>query len=180
MENKIRTDKQGNTIGDGTFQVDYFIFDIENTTIDVQNSETTETVYVTYTSNLTGMSCKVRFSNHESNAVKFGDVLDGYWCDKQQVMYRLGLLKRTFIPETYLSIGSRQVSKRDFDRYEVAELTIQEMYNLGEGGDLTKYVGKLAKNSNYLILDNTVNKFNRITNNAFGFQVEVGKYIYHN
>ena len=95
-------------------------------------------------------------------------------------MYHLGLIERVFVPETYLYIGSRSVGKKDLDTYEVSNLTIQEMYSLGEGADLSEHVGKLALNSNYLIQDNIVRKFNKTKLNAFGFEVQIGKFIYNN
>lgn len=180
MRDTIKTDRIGNYIGDGTFHADYTTFEIDNVTVDVNLSETTESVYITYTNVLNGNTCRVRFSNHECNAVKFGNILDGNFCTLNDVMYHLGMIERVFVPETYLYISSITVGKKDLDKYEVSDLTIQEMYNMGEGADLTKHVGKLALNSNYLIQDNIVRKFNKTKRNVFGFDVQVGKFVYSN
>lgn len=68
-------------------------------------------------------------------------------------------MRRIFVPNTHLIIGKQSVAKKNLSNYEEAELTIQEMYALGEGADLSKYVGKIAKGSNYLIYSDKVLKY---------------------
>ncbi len=77
----------------------------------------------------------------------------------EHILWKLGFMKREFIQDTYLGIGNRQLSNADLDKYEEAELTIQEMYELGDGADLSKFVGKRAKGGRYLITGNRVNRF---------------------
>lgn len=147
-----KTDRNGNLIGNGNYHVDYSVFEIEGVNVNVNESETTESVYVTYSIN--DKSITVRFSEHENNAIKFGDQLNGNFSSINEVKYALGLVTRKFIPDTYLMIESRQVSKKDIAAgiYKQANLTIKEMYDLGANASLAEYKGKLAKDSNYLSL----------------------------
>lgn len=177
---KAITDRSGNYIGDGSHHVSYHVEEIEGVSVSISKSSNTESVYVRYSID-NGSELKaitVRFSNHENNAVKFGDQLNGLFATKDEIMYHLGLKKRMFIPDTRLYISSRQLSKKSFHLYDVADKTIQEMYAMGEGADLSAYTGKLAKNSNILILGKKVEKCYITRTNIFGQHVRVGKYIY--
>lgn len=174
---KAREDRSGNYIGDGSYNVEYTVFDMpEGVEVRISKSDTSESVYVYYTYKEEKVT--VRFSHHQNNAVKLGEQLDGNLCKRDEVLCRLGLKKRTFIPDTYLSISFTTVSKKNANNYEEAPLTIQEMYSLGEGADLTEYVGKLAKNSRYLITGNVVKKEIK-TRLILGQNVQIGTYIYH-
>jgi hypothetical protein len=176
-----RQDKKENNIGDGKCHVEPIIFDFsEFSFIDykVAESNTTESVYVTYTNSQNGKSVTVRFSWHVSNAVEFGDQLNGNIATKEEVLYYLGLAKRTFVAETYLFIQKRSIKKSEVKNFEEAELTISEMYELGEGADLSAFVGKLAKGSNYLIEGNKVERKAQTTIDKLGRVVSCGKYIY--
>ena len=173
-----KTDRNGNIIGNGNYHVDYSVFEIESVKVNVSKSETTESVYVTYS--LNDKSITVRFSMHENNATKFGDQLNGNLASVNEVKYALGLISRKFIPDTYLFIGSRQVSKKDLAAglFEESNLTIQEMYDLGEGASLMEHKGKLAKGSNYLILTDSVEKLEKTRKNALGQEIFIGRFIY--
>lgn len=175
---KANTDRNGNVIGNGKYHVDYSVFEIEGVRVNVVESNTTESVYVTYSIN--DKSITVRFSFHENNATKFGDQLNGNLCSINEVKFALGLISRKFIPETYLMISSRQVSKKDIaaGTFEESNLTIQEMYDLGEGASLAEHKGKLAKGSNYLILDDQVTRCFKTRRNFLGQEVYIGTYIY--
>jgi len=180
---KAQIDRLGNPIGDGSYNVDYDILDFSEYPqiyTDVSRSETTETVYVTYINNDNLNRIIVRFSNHTNNAIEFGDQLDGNFASRNEVLYYLGLKKRTFIPNTYLSIDNRHVSKKDIAKgiYEEAELTIKEMYDLGKDADLSNFVGKLAKGSNYLIIGNKVNECIDKYTDRLGIEKIRGKCIY--
>jgi hypothetical protein len=178
---KVKTDKNDNYIGDGSYHVSYDVVDLSDypqVSVDVNKSSTTESVYVKYNNNDNLQSITVRFSNHENNAVKFGDQLDGNIATKNEILYRLGLMGKEFIPETFLFIPTRQVSKIDAPKYKEADLTIQEMYNLGEGADLSKYKGKLAKGSRYLIQGDTVKKEIKSGIDLGNRVVDLGKFIY--
>lgn len=152
-------DKEGNYIGDGTYNVPYEVFDfsqypqIESS---VSMSDTTESVYVYYTNNENNERVTCRFSNHVNNAVKFGYQLNGYTASKNEILYRLGLMGRRFIPNTYLTFDKRQVKKVDLPKYQESNLTIQEIYQLGEGADISMHKGKVAKGSNWLIEDDLI------------------------
>lgn len=158
MKNNNATfDRLGNIVGDGRFHADYNVFDFSTLGYDfiessVSKSETSESVYVYYRNTKNDKVACVRFSWHTCNAVRFGDVLD--FTDKDEILYRLGLKTKKRIDEfkTRLVIYFQSVKKIDADKYEEAELTIQEMYALGAGADISQYVGKLAKGSRYLIL----------------------------
>lgn len=171
----MKTDRSGNYIGDGSSHTSYFVHeDIPYTVILSDNSES---VYVRYYSG--DKSITVRFSNHENNAVKFGDQLNGRLATKDEILFHLGLKKRTFIPNTYLSISSRMVKKIEVCKYEEAELTIKEMYDLGAGADLSPFKGKLAKGGNRLILGDKVEEVVETRTNVFGQSVQMGEFIYH-
>lgn len=173
----LREDRNGNYIGDGSYNVEYKVFDMpEGVEVKVSKSDTTESVYVYYIYQEERVT--VRFSQHENNAVKLGVQLNGNICTRDEVLALLGLKKRTFVPNTYLSIYFTTVSKKNAVSYEEAPLTIQEMYALGEGADLTEYVGKLAKNSRYLIQGDKVRKVIE-TRTILGQSVQIGTYIYH-
>lgn len=178
---ETKTDRNDNPIGNGDYHVSYVIFDFPeydfiNTSVTFSN--TSESVYVRYTNMNNGKSITVRFSTHISNAIEFGDQLNGATATKEEVLYHLGLMKRTFIPESYLSINKRNVGKSEMKNYKEAELTIKEMYALGENADLSRFVGKLAKGSNYLILGSKVEKVYKSGLDRLGRTAYFGKYIY--
>jgi hypothetical protein len=181
VEEEPKTDRKGNEIGDGSFHVPHKVIEFpENDKIraTVSKSDTTESVYVTYTNEDNGKSITTRFSNHENNAVKFGDQLNGDIAKKDEILFHLGLKDRTFVPNTYLSIFKQAVARKNLDKYEEADKTIKELYDLGEGADISKYKGKIAKGSNYLILGDTVTKEEEKGRDAFGGETRKGKFIY--
>lgn len=148
------------------YNVDYIVYDMTaypTIEVSVSKSEGSESVYVYYTNTESNQRVTVRFSTHSNNAVMFGDQLDGNLTSIEDVLYRLGLAKREFVYDTGLSIWSRQVAKVQLANYEEAALTIQEMYALGAGADLSEYTGKLAKGSNLLILADKVGVFQKTT-----------------
>lgn len=156
------TDRHGNFIS--KMNVDYDVIDfnkygynfIESS---VSKSVTTESVYVYYKNTRNDKIATVRFSNHSSNSLEFGDVIDGNFNNYEEILFKLGLMRRIFVPNTHLLICKQCVAKKNLTNYEEAELTIQEMYALGEGADLSKYVGKIAKGSNYLICSDKIQKY---------------------
>lgn len=178
-----RTDRSGNYIGDGNWHVRHNVetFDeYPQIKSSVSESATTESVYVTYRNTENGKSIRVRFSNHENNATKFGDELDGNLASRAEILYHLGLRKREFVPLVEAYIPSRQVSRKDLKNgtYPESEYTIQEMYDkIRKGESIADEVGKVSKGSNYLILgDGSMSEVKRI--NAFGETVTVGDYKY--
>lgn len=175
-----RFDREGNIIGDGKYHADYNVLDLSSygVTSEVSKSDNSESVYVTYSCASTHKVIRVRFSHHNNNAVKFGDQLNGYIASSDEILYRLGLKKAVFVPETFLYIPSQKVSMKKLHLYEVADMTIQEMYALGKDADISQYNGKVAKDSNYLILGDTVKEMKRTKRDAFGREVVIGNYIY--
>lgn len=179
----IKTDREGNLIGNADFHSSY---DVENfndyPTVfsSVNKSNSSESVYVTYTNSDNLKSIVVRFSNHNNNAVRFGDQLNGKTVTRNEILANLGLVKRVFVPETRLSIDWNYVKKTQVKLYEESNLTIKEMYDLGEGADLSEHKGKIAKGSNILIQGNKVEKLEVKKNNMFGEMVTVGSYVYIN
>lgn len=158
------TDKRDNIIGDGTCHADYNVHDFAADGYDfiessVSFSRTTESVYVYYRNTRNDNVACVRFSWHTCNNAEFGDVLT--WTDTNEILCRLGLLKRKIVEdfETRLLIGFQDVKKIDADKYEEADLTIDEMYALGAGASLEAYKGKLAKGSRHLIFSNEVKEY---------------------
>lgn len=174
----MKTDRMGNEILTADFHNDYYVEQFENTEITsvVDFSQTTESVYVTYRYNDKKITC--RFSNHICNAVEFGDQLDGNFATKNEILYKLGLVERVFIPETFLSITKQCVKKSEISNYEECELTIQDMYDLGANADISKCTGKIAKGSNYLIQGKTVELCEKRGINRLGQSITYGKYIY--
>jgi hypothetical protein len=156
---KRKEDKSGNIIGDGTFHVDYTVYefpDYPQIKSSVSKSSTTESVYVTYTNTENLESITVRFSWHENNAVKFGDQLHGDFATKNEILYRLKLLKKTHIPIFKKYIQGRPIKKSEIKNYEIADKTIQELYELNVGDDISIYKGKISKNGNYLLTGNKI------------------------
>lgn len=181
----VKVDKNGNPIGDGNFHVKYKVESFDEypqIKSSVSKSNTTESVYVTYRNTENGKSIKVRFSNHENNATKFGDELNGHYTFKDEILYHLGLRKREFVPLVRAFIPFRQVSRKDLKNgvYSESKYTIEEMYDkVKRGESISDEVGKLAKNSNHLILRNGEMK-EETRKNIFGETVKVGDYIYKN
>lgn len=177
----LKTDKEGNYIGDGTFHAPYNIIDFSDypqiiTTI--SKSETTESVYVTYSNKNNSKSVTCRFSFHLNNAVRFGDQLDGNSADKKEILALLGIIKRVFVPKTNISIDYRKIKWAERKHYEEADLTISEMYELGVGADLSQFKGKVSKGGNYLILGDKVEMLNETVRDAFGTSRVVGNWVY--
>jgi hypothetical protein len=180
---KVKTDRLGNYIGSADSHAFYDVLDFSaypEVEVRVNESQSTESVYVTYMNNRLLKSVTVRFSHHVCNAVEFGDMLDGNIASRNEILYHLGLMSRTFKPDSYLAIATRQISNKDLSKgiYEEAPLTIQEMYALGEGADLSQYEGKLAKGSRYLIESDVVKRLIHKRVNRFGESVTVGQYEY--
>lgn len=172
----MKADRNGNMIGNGYFHTSYSVIEHEGVSHEINKSQTTETVYVKYYSE--HGSITVRFSNHENNAVKFGDQLDGNTVTKMELLAHLGLMKRTFIPHVSKSVPTTQIKMKKVKDYEQADLTIQEMYELPVGTDLSKYVGKVAKSSNYRIDGNKITEIFSYRSDMFGQKVKIGEYKY--
>lgn len=178
---QVKLDRDGNQIGDGSYHASYNTIDFPGypqVSSSVSKSQSTESVYVTYTNSDNGKTVTVRFSNHENNAVKFGDQLDGNYATKGEILYHLGLINRTFVPDTRLFIDKRMVKDKEVGNYQEADLTIGEMYALGKDADISQYKGMLAKGSKYLILGDKVVEEKQTGINALGQTVYRGKFIY--
>ena len=161
---------------------EYYVANFPETDIrsSVEFSDSSESVYVRYSSKKTGKSVTCRFSWHQSNAEIFGDVLNGYWVGTDEILFRLGYKERKFVPDTQVVIVSRKVAKKQLALYEEAPLTIREMYALGEGADLSQYVGKVTKGGNYLILGDKVEKSVIKVRDSLGIERVRGSFIYEN
>lgn len=172
----MKTDKFGNVIGDDS--IEYNTLDLSSYGIktSVQKSYSTESVYVYYT--LGTISAVVRFSNHHCNAVEFGKYIDGNNYTEDEILFKLGLKERVFIPLTEKRIETMQVAKKKLANYEEAELTIKELYALEVGSDISKYTGKIAKGSNYLICSTEVELVKVMKRNSFGDPITVGRFEY--
>lgn len=158
-----KTDRFGFQIGDASHHNRYEVREFPNypeVVSSVSKSWNSESVYVKYFNTKNARSITVRFSNHMNNAVLFGDQLTPA-ATNEEILYELGILGRKPIIEESPRIVQQQIAKKDLDKYEEAELSLQEMYKLGIGADISKYKGKLAKNSNLLIESDTIkSKFN--------------------
>lgn len=182
MTRSPKTDRYGNPIEGGGWNVEPNIYSFSGypqVSHTVSMSETSESVYVKYLNNENGESITVRFSNHENNAVRFGDQLNGYWTYPNEILAHLGLKKRVFVSDTFLYIRNIQVKKITLPNYEIADKTIREMYALGKDADLSEYIGKIAKDGNYLILGKKVEEVEKTKLNCFGNSVAIGSYNYY-
>ena len=171
-----RVDRDGNRIGDGSshmrYKVDEVALSYPNISYKVDESATTESVYVTYYNNDPKYSenerpkVTVRYSTHDSNAVKFGDQLRGEAVERNngELLYRLGLKEREWIPAP--SVPTQTVSKKDLENntYEESELTERDIMLLPVGADIAEHKGKLIKGTNKLILVDKV-----LANNNRGY-----------
>lgn len=177
---KITTDREGNPIGNGNYHCEYSIEEFNNSSIisNVSLSETTESVYVTYTNINNDKKITVRFSDHINNSVQFGDQLDGLFTTRNEILYHLGLKQRKFIPLTRLCMNTQQISKKKMSNFEMSNLTISQIYAFGAGADISAHTGKLAKDSNYLILGSKIEELEESYVNRLGYVVRRGKYIY--
>lgn len=178
----LKYDKSGNVIGEGGWNVQYSVMEFEDypqVTSSVSESKTSESVYVTYTNKDNNRFITVRFSNHENNAVRFGDQLDGFRVTKNEVLAHLGLKKRVFIPKKkFLYIATRQVKKKEVQNYEEADKTMRELYALGVNADISSYMGKIAQGSTYLILGEKVEEHQESRLDALGQLVPIGNWEY--
>ena len=152
---KQNYDRYGNLVGDGSWHHDYHVVDFSDMPeidVRVSKSNTSESVYVRYLHCPTMKSITCRFSTHISNAVLYDVELNGHTATRDEILYKLGLKKCKWVANTKIHIPARQVGKAKFADYEIAELTLDEMYALGEGADISMYTNKVAKGSNWLIL----------------------------
>lgn len=171
-------DKYDNPIGDGSYHADYKVEDFKDYPqihSSVSKSSGTESVYVTYSyrhpNEDFARRATVRFSGHQNNAVKFGDQISGNSTNaKNDVLVKLGLMRKIWVPRTKLSVKTQHVGKARLSEYVIADKTIDEILAMGSGANISKYKGKIAKDSNILILGNKVQKVNTI----------YGKYGYEN
>lgn len=171
-----RYDADGNRIGDGSVHSSYSIVDFSaypQISHNVQKASGTESVYVTYTNNENGKSATMRFSGHESNAVRFGQQLRGHNYQEQELaqmseagkkmfidkpinelMYRLGLVDKEIVTKYLPKIEKRNVSKNKVDNgeFEIADISLSELQKLPIGTDISKYKGKAIKDGNVYIL----------------------------
>lgn len=171
-----RIDREGNEIGDGSYHVPYkvdsTILDYPNVSYEVAESNSTESVYVTYYNNDPKYSVyerpkvTVRFSNHGSNSSKFGDVLPGSLNESErqtnEILARLGLKKAT--PIHGKSIPTVSASNADIEsgKYEEADITKQELYALPIGADISQYRGKRINGTREIINTDNVKQSSRI------------------
>lgn len=149
-----KKDRYDNVISNGTTHAIYNVYDFAADGYDfiessVSFSNTSESVYVKYRNTRNLESVTIRFSWHISNDVEFGEVLTD--TDTNEILYRLGVKGKRAINNTRPSIMTQFLKKKDVAQYEEAPLTIQEMYALGIGADLSSYKGKVAKGSRHLI-----------------------------
>lgn len=166
------------------FHVSYYVEEIEGIEVKVNEAVTSESVYVNYYNPENGKKCICRFSTHTCNGEKFGDYLNGYTASRDEIMFRLGLKKRTFVPNIIerLVIDADFISKDERKKLneERLNVTIKDLYAMGEGADLTEYVGKVTSDGKWRIKGDKVVKdvFEETGTDFLGQKVRIGKYIY--
>lgn len=177
----VKTDRSGNFIGDGKFHAEFDVFefsDFPQVKSKVEKSSTTESVYVHYFNTENEKRVTVRYSNHENNATKFGDQLNGHTTNRQEVLYKLGILSRKFIPNLIPSIPTQQVKKTKLKDFVQSDKTIQELYEMVRNKkSIAKYVGKLTKGQNYLVTGEGVIIEDK-DKDVFGNVIVKGKFEY--
>ena len=176
-----RTDSYGLEIGNGSYHVQHNVIDLTNypqVAVTVNYSGSTESVYVVYTNMLTLQSTTVRFSNHMCNAVLDGDQLDGAVATDMQILYRIGLATRTFAPATQLVIRTTQIKKALLVNLTECPFTLPELYAMGEGADISAFVGMYAKGTNRVINSSTVVREQQVIIDRYGNEKVLGKFTY--
>ena len=156
---KERYDENGMLIGDGSTHCTYYIEDFGSMPICtiVNESLSSESVYISYVNTETNESVKVRFSSHISNDVKFGAVIDGYSGNvRNEILYRLGFISREFVPHYTNHIHTQYVAKKKLHLYEECDKSLAELVALPEGTDISAYRGKRIKGTNEIITSDTV------------------------
>ena len=158
---KARTDKHDNPIGDGAFHCTYDVIDLASYGIRsvVSFSDTTESVYVSYINDNNGKRITARFSHHINNAVKFGDQLNGFLATENEILFHLGLMKRTFKPDIILQLGRNTVKAKKIHEYKSCGLTLSELFQLGAGADVSMYTGMLIEGTNEVITSSKINSY---------------------
>jgi hypothetical protein len=155
---KAITDKHDNPIGDGAFHCTYDVIDLTSYGVRsaISFSDTTESVYVSYINDNNGKRITARFSHHINNAVKFGDQLNGFIATENEILFHLGLMKRTFKPDVILQLGRNDVKAKKIHEYKSCGLTLSELFDLGAGADLSMYVGMLIEGTNQVITSSKI------------------------
>ena len=117
---KERYDRYGNMIGNGTWHVPYFVYDIPGADVSISPSLSSESVYVTYrTPN--GKSSQARYSTHYSNHDD-KDAVD--------ILEDLGMVGS--VPVWHIKLGGQNVKKRAVDSYPSSGKTYDELLSLPE------------------------------------------------
>lgn len=145
-------------------------------TSSVSESQSSESIYVYYSYGIERVA--VRFSLHMNNAVQFGDQLDGNTATEIEVLHRLGLAKRTFIPLVRKWISKESVSKKVAKTLPECQLTLKELYELPVGTDISMYRGMVVKNTTFRLCADTVQEVAETRINSFGDAVAIGDYKY--
>ena len=158
---KATTDKHDNPIGDGAFHCTYNVIDLTSYGVrsTISFSDTTESVYVSYINDNNSKRITARFSHHINNAVKFGDQLNGFLATEDEILFHLGLMKRTFKPAIILQLGRNTVKAKKIHEYKSCGLTLPELFDLGAGADVSMYVGMLIEGTNEVITSSKITSY---------------------
>lgn len=133
-----RFDRMGNPIGDGSYHSRYDVFDIPNTHTRVSPSLGTESVYVSYCKDGDEFCLepiKVRYSHHDDNATRFGEVIDGRYSRKNvldEILYKMGVAKPVFEEKTihHRNALREKVPKGELVNVDIASIpTFEQMLN---------------------------------------------------
>ncbi|MDE7392880.1 MAG: hypothetical protein K2M80_00185 [Muribaculaceae bacterium] len=143
-----RYDINGSAIGDGTWHVDYTIFDFGTLPISarVEEAISSESVYVTYIRDDSHEYVKVRFSNHTCNDIRFCEVIDGRWSDARElVLVKLGFMRIVKTPRyaKHIAFNAASLKKIKSGAIEMLPMTYSDLYDSVNIGDsLESYAGK--------------------------------------
>ena len=158
---KATIDKHDNPIGDGTFHCRYNVIDLTSYGVrsTISFSGTTESVYVTYINDNNSKRITARFSYHINNAVKYGDQLNGFIATEDEILFHLGLKTRTFKPDIILQLGRNAVKAKKINEYKSCGLTLSELFALGDGADISMYVGMLIEGTDKVITSSKITSY---------------------
>ena len=155
---KAKTDKYDNPIGEASFHCRYNVIDLTSYGIrsTVSFSDTTESIYVTYINDNNSKRITARFSYHINNAVRYGDQLNGFLANEDEILFHLGLKTRTFKPDVVLQLGRNAVKAKKIHEYKSCGLTLAELFDLGDGADISMYLGMLIEGTDKVITSSKI------------------------
>lgn len=184
----MRANDQEHLMGDGTWHEDYIVEDMSGLPVEVSVSKAngTESVYVHYRrtdgkelplvfDNGNG-KVTVRFSRHLCNGVMDGSYVMGSIRkgNRNEVLYRLGFIDLTIEPVYEKCVPLTSVRKSRVSSLPVAPLTLEELYRLPEGTDISEMQGMYVRGTENSIIAGTYIGRRKIgVNRVYGKEIKI-------